>query len=219
MTAQQSTTVYIANKDLNPLTDINEEDFTAISLPTAAVSSDYVLNLAEVINLPLKNSLYQKEILSYAHISGEDSINTKNLLTTVVPNFYDDIKANDIVNVYVIKADKETKIFSMETIFIAKKVEKITDSLVKTNAKEGFAFSVIVDEEELKTYYAAQHAGDIVATRVVNPNLIDIVSNLTTFNPAEIVFNREPVEEKAGTPTTQPPTNTITPTPTEQGAE
>jgi len=206
-TMSQKTVVYLANKELNPLTAINEQDFNATYLPSAAISSDYVLNLKDVVDLPLKNSLYSGEILSYSHLSDKEIDSDKNLLTTIVPKYYDNINTNDLVNVYVIKADKDTKIISIETIYLAKKVEKTTSTETKTNAKDAFAFSVIVSEAEMESYYTAQHAGEILATKIVNPNLIDIVSNLTPFNPSEIVFNQSTEEAAPDGKTTEQSTD------------
>ena len=192
--AQQKTVVYIANKELNPLTDVNKDNFVAILLPSTAISSDYVLDISKVVGSPLKNTIYEKEILSYSHIAEKETLDDKNLLTAIVPNYYDDIKADDLVNIYVIKADKKTNIFSMENIFIAKKVEKVTNETSLTNAKQNFSLSVELSEVELKSYYAARHAGEIVATKITNPNLANIASTLTPFNPSEIVFNNPNVD-------------------------
>jgi hypothetical protein len=191
ISASEKVTVYIANKDISPLTEIKEEDFTAIKLPATAISSDYVVKMSDVTGGVAKNTIYQKEILAFSHIAEEGYTPDKNLLTTVVPKYYDNIQPGDLVNVYVAKADKKEKTFSIETVFIAKKVEKVTDEeeTVKTNAKNNFAFSIIVSEEELKSYYAADYAGDIIATKIVNPSIANIISTLTHFNPDEVVFN------------------------------
>lgn len=209
--AAQKVVVYVATEDLNPLARVAEESFTKVSLPKEAISPDYVLNFKEVEGMYLRSSMYQGEILGKSRISEEKPDADNNLLTAIVPTYYDDIRPGDLVNVYVLKAEKDTNIFSVETVFLGKKVESVPDETIKTNAGKKFAFSVHVDEQELKRYYAANHGGEILAVRIVNPNLIDIVSGLTSFDPNEIIFKQpdpEVVEEEAAQPAVSPaPTN------------
>ena len=84
------------------MTEIKEEDFTAIKLPATAISSDYVVKMSDVTGGVAKNTIYQKEILAFSHIAEEGYTPDKNLLTTVVPKYYDNIQPGDLVNVYAV---------------------------------------------------------------------------------------------------------------------
>jgi len=193
--------VYIAKEEINPLTTVTADLFKAINLPADAISEDYVLDISEVMNYKLKSTIYKREILAKSHITSTKPDPSQNLLTVVVPKYYDDIKTNDLVNIYVIKGDKKTNVFTIEVILEGKKVEKIapggagaapvagTDGAISlTSAAKKFGFSIILSEAELKKYYAGNYGGEILATKVVNPNLTEIVSGLTDFDPSEIIF-------------------------------
>lgn len=195
--AQQKSVVYVANREIGPMARIVLEDFSRVSIPRGAVSPNYVQRIDRVEGFQFKSTIYKGEILSYSRITADKIDADKNLLTTIVPKYYDDILKDDIINLYVIKAEKDSNLFAIEAVFMAKRVEKVNTPEIKTNAGKRFSFSLAMNEEELKRYYAAQHAGDILAVKIINPNLIDIASGLATFNPSEIVFKQNELVEDA----------------------
>lgn len=194
----QRVNIYVSTKTLDPLTQVSRNQFEARSIPREALLPDFVTNLHLVEGKQINSTLFEGEVLTHSRISEVKIDPTKNLLTTIVPEFFDDINTGDLINVYVLKAKKDCEIFTVETVFLAKKVEKVTreDYPRETNAGKKVGFSVLVDEDELMRYYAAQHGGQILTVKIANPNILNIVSSLTTFDPNEIVFQLSPPTEE-----------------------
>lgn len=199
--------IYTAKEDIDPLQVVSEDLFEKKVIPKAAYISDYVVDFNSIRNYQSKSTIYKGEPLIRSNLSEEKIDPTNNLLTTIVPKYYDSIGKGDLINVYVLKSreeeDEETgeaiEIFSVENVFLAKKVEKVTsvDNTRETNAGKKVGYSVLVSEEELKRYYAADYSGEILTVKISNPNLMNVVSSLTEFDPDTIIFREdEPISEE-----------------------
>lgn len=165
-------TVYLANKDIQAYSTIDESMFDTVSIPKTANMDIYVNDISKIQGQKIKGGILKGEPLDKIRLTKDDSDKNK-IQTPIQANYMSELEDGDFVNVYVLLENKNDESnSSVQKVLSEKKI-----SIKKS--QDGIVINSLLSEEELKNYFIAQSKGNIIVSKINNLDISNLSSEDT----------------------------------------
>lgn len=189
--------VYVFNKDLEVNSEVTKADLSRISVPAKAVTSDFALNVDDIVGKYVQTDVYanqfayKKQLVDKGDIDIFDSMDMSKLRKISIPasfvnTFAGDIERGDKVDiVFTGEGKKETQ--TGDTAFRYSKVFLQNVPVYNVSTDEGYRF--VNSADRTKTESEGYDSGESILTEASSGDL-GIVTLAVTMDQAEEITAR-----------------------------
>lgn len=186
--AEKYTNVYVASQDIPTNAMVTEAMLEAVKVNEDSIVPGSIRNTTDAVGKRTIAGILQGELIHENRLS-EEVADEGDLFVQIEPDYQIDISDGDHIRIFALESDGTMNVlFERKEVYASSRIANLLEGQPSTG------FYVLLDEQELKSYYSAKLNTSIVLSRI-KPELTN--EDIANATGEAIVFEKNESEEAA----------------------